>query len=309
MKKRLAFSLVLPLIIASVVVAQQPLKVDVSIVQVEAVKQTIERTTLKFESVELAPTESVESSKSSSIPAALITVSEAATVDAFSTDFDIAEVTPAGENRFLLTGKPGKYMAVVDTGDRNKYVPIVIPGKATDPGEPEEPETPDLDLSSLADSSNTLASKVNDLPTRQALAVSLGGDIEGSFSEMRVEIQTRVEDTLLVRKGESRKKDWLNGWRRPISEEMVRLKVETAEQYREAIRQIVVGLKRDSQGSQSVLKLKKSPTLAKSLPVQSRPRLTNLLPQSRTRLIPVTRLVCGPLGVCREVTEWIEVTE
>lgn len=297
-----------------VVNAQQSLDVEVSVVEIEAVVETVKRVQLRFEGNQLEGSETVVSTQEAKRPAVLLKTSEAAKVDAFSTDFEVATVVEAGENRFLVTGSPGKYMCVVDTGDRNKFVPIIIPefDQPDEPNEPDEPPAPGLE--SLAVSSSTLAGNVDDQPTRMALADALGADLEGDLTAMKATVQTAVEDVLLERRGESLKKDWLNGWRRPLSQEMVRLEVQTDDQYREAIRQIVVGLRKTA-GAQSILKVKvgpdkktpeKKPTVApKKQPIP----ISMMLPQASVRLVPITVRRCGPFGVCREEIQWVEVIE
>lgn len=300
------------ILVASIATAQEPLNVEVSIVEVDAVVQTVKKTVVSFESADLESSESVESSETAKRKAALVSVSEEATVDAFSKDFEVAQVIETTGNRFLVLGSPGKYMLVIDTGDRNKFMPVVIPGSEDNPPPPKDDDPPASDLSSLKESSSMLADKLGDPVARKLLADALDIDLPDDFEQAKNKVQDAVNNTLLFRKRVmtreewqvSRLKDWMAGWRRPLVREMDRLEVDTLEEYKKAVRLISIGLGESSEPDQ--IRSIKSTTPKQDLPSDPIP-ITHYL-RSTTELVPVIVKECGPFGRCIDRVRWIEVT-
>ena len=96
------------------------------------------------------------------------------------------------------------------------------PDNPSDPDEPDDPTTP-IDFKDLSDLANSLASDLNDPTTRSKLASALS-EVTNSIAaqptigEAELLLTNTIENVLLRREGESRDKDWFNGWRKPLSE-------------------------------------------------------------------------------------------
>lgn len=226
----------------------KPLSVEATSVEVETATQSLKRIKVIFESNELNSSEVVVAESSSLQKAVLITVSEPArNVAAFNTEFESATIVKVDDSRYLLSGKPGKYLVVVDTINSGSTIrPVVL-----ESSKPPEPPAPDL--SELAKLSADLARQLNDPPTQSALAAELskvnlaGLDLEAAKRQVNTTIEQKV---LLKRTGESRYKDWLNGWRRPMQQAIDAIPNLTFEAYQDAIKQIAESLQ-DGQVSTS----------------------------------------------------------
>jgi hypothetical protein len=63
---------------------------------------------------------------------------------------------------------------------------------------------------------------------------------------MSAKVTNIIENTLLLRTGTSRSKDWLNGWRIPLNTKISELNIETTDDYIKAIKAIRNGLSSNS---------------------------------------------------------------
>ena len=255
---------------------------SVEVVELTATTQTVERTTLSFNGLELEAGETTGKTVSVKQQAILLTTDGPANVSAFNKDFELANVAEVEAGKYLITGKPGKYLAVVDTDKGNSFIPVIIPGKEAPPEQP--PQAPGGDLSSLEVLSAKRADSVNDPQTRAKLAVELAKPLPSDYQRATGEVTRRVEEVLLFRDGESRNADWLAGWRLPMVEAMIALEVDTIEEYKEAVAYIAKGLAKAAVQESEVAKRSVRPKRYKQ----------------------VVRQVCGPFG-CREVVEWVLV--
>lgn len=113
------------------------------------------------------------------------------------------------------------------------------PGEPGEPGEPPEQPTPAPDLEALRDLSREKAVAVDDPPTAKALANALRNVSIQPLEQMRANVSERVEGVLLNRSGDSQNKDWLSGWRKPVSKAIT---AESPERYREELRAVAAGL-------------------------------------------------------------------
>ena len=113
----------------------------------------------------------------------------------------------------------------------------------TDPGDPGEP-TPPRPPNELTKLSKQAADQLNDPTTALALAETLALiSQDESIDKMRAEVSAAVEGVFLKREGVSLTKDWLNIWRRPVSDSVV---VSTPAEYLAALQAIVSGLKQSA---------------------------------------------------------------
>lgn len=117
----------------------------------------------------------------------------------------------------------------------------------TPPDPPDEPDQPDpsdppAGFGPLRDLSERGAKAVADAGTAAKLAAALRAVPQGPLAEMQAAAAAAVETVLLGREGESRNRDWLGEWRRPVNQWLADFGIETAEQYAAAIEAIASGL-------------------------------------------------------------------
>lgn len=156
--------------------------------------------------------------------------------------------------------------------------PPTEPGDPSDPPPPDKPDPPDR----LKEISQSAAAQLNDPTTAQALAETLSLIVEeDSIDKMRAEVSAAVEGVFLRREGESRTKDWLNVWRRPVSDSIT---ANTPAEYKAALTAIRMGLVDSVVDSEKPIK-----------------------PPSKTKIVFYTRENCGWCGRwSREVRPTIE---
>lgn len=159
---------------------------------------------------------------------------------------DITETKNPGE--WIMFAQPGKYRVLLaefdpETGPRYTYHDVVI-GKGTKP--PDPPQPPTGDFATLTKVAKEAADKLNDPPTRAALASaykSVQSTIPGkSYEDARVAVVAARFAVLNARKGESLTVDW-NSWLKAVDVEITKLvPVGDAAKYQAAIGAIIAGL-------------------------------------------------------------------
>lgn len=101
------------------------------------------------------------------------------------------------------------------TGGLCDPVPPTDPGPI-DPGPVDPDPDPPAPPTAVYSVSRAAAESLDDPPTAKALANVLSAIQEDTIERMKQTTRDGVESVLLARTGESRNKDWLNVWRRPV---------------------------------------------------------------------------------------------
>lgn len=101
-----------------------------------------------------------------------------------------------------------------------------IPPPGPPPTDPPPVPVPPGTWDALKGLSRTSAAAINDPPTAQALATAINSVLPQiaaapSLQEAHSLSTFTVESVLMARTGNSLKKDWLNGWRKPISQALL----------------------------------------------------------------------------------------
>ena len=209
-----------------------PLSLESSTVEIVTTVETVERASVSYEGrllegssrviVERSKQRLATLVKSSSVPIA---------VHAYTTDFISVDLISVSEKEFLLDAKPGRYLLVFDTETGAKIRPVVV-------------ESSGPDTEAIAALVANLASDLNDTETAGAIGAALnrlsfdGDSVESAKNKVQVEIK----QVLLNRSRASARKDWLNGFRRPLSQAIDRLEIESVEDYALVIQAIAESL-------------------------------------------------------------------
>lgn len=121
--------------------------------------------------------------------------------------------------------------------------PPTDPGQPGDPGEPPDQQPPG-DFAELRKLSQQGAVRANDPVTASKLAAALAEIDVQPLPQMQAAVRAAVEAVLLSREGESRQRDWLGEWRRPVNEWLAAqsASIDTAEKYAAALTAIADGL-------------------------------------------------------------------
>ena len=142
-----------------------------------------------------------------------------------------------GNQLGFAVGTAGKYkfglIAVEVTGEESADIDIAfhtvtITGSLCDPGQPDKPdepdqpppEEPDQPTEKLRDVSYQGAVTLQDPSTAEDIARVLESIKAEAIETMAAKTTASIEAVLLNRKGESRDKDWLSEWRRPVNAEI-----------------------------------------------------------------------------------------
>ena len=176
-------------------------------------------------------------------------------------DMSQSQEAICGTTKFLVINRAGKYEFILVAADKNaniSYTKHVVTVK-TASGESPIPDpipdpVPDLPVGfdSLKEVSKAGALKVSDPTTAVMLANAIDTAVTSISSDTSMSVATAsmgktIESCLLARAGVSRDKDWLNFWRKPVNEEMVKLsqngKIATTSQYLQAMKAISSGLR------------------------------------------------------------------
>ena len=209
-----------------------PLSLESSTVEIVTTVETVERTNVSYEGRLLEGSSRVIGERSKQRLATLVKSSTPpVAVHAYTTDFISVDLISVSEKEFLLDAKPGRYLLVFDTETGAKIRPVVV-----------ESSGPDTEaVTALA---TKLVSDLNDTETAGAIGVALNrlsfdGD---SLESSKNKVQVAIKQVLLNRSRESARKDWLNGFRRPLSQAIDGLEIESVEDYALVIQAIAESL-------------------------------------------------------------------
>lgn len=181
------------------------------------------------------------------------------------------------ESRASIAGPPGKYeirckvytITLQEEAPGFRLTPQVYrkvvqigASETPEPGEPTPdkptPGEPLPDLSALTDQCERLADALADSATAALLAGELQHAVEQNDKALDIataRVTQAIRTALLNRKGNSRTKDWLGGWRAPLAASIEKLGIQTAGQYRSVITALITGLKRSNQKRATVSRL------------------------------------------------------
>ena len=209
-----------------------PLSLESSTVEIVTTVETVERTNVSYEGRLLEGSSRVIGERSKQRLATLVKSSTPpVAVHAYTTDFISVDLISVSEKEFLLDAKPGRYLLVFDTETGAKIRPVVV-------------ESSGPDTEAIAALVANLASDLNDTETAGAIGAALnrlsfdGDSVESAKNKVQVEIK----QVLLNRSRASARKDWLNGFRRPLSQAIDRLEIESVEDYALVIQAIAESL-------------------------------------------------------------------
>ena len=209
-----------------------PLSLESSTVEIVTTVETVERTNVSYEGRLLEGSSRVIGERSKQRLATIVkSSSPPVAVHAYTPDFVSVDLIAVSETEFLLDAKPGRYLLVFDTETGAKIRPVVV-----------ESSGPDTEaISALV---TKLVSDLNDTETAGAISVALSrlsfdGD---SVESAKNKVQTEIKQVLLNRSRASARKDWLNGFRRPLSQAIDRLEIESVEDYALVIQAIAESL-------------------------------------------------------------------
>ncbi len=178
-------------------------------------------------------------------------------------DFRIVELVKLDDNRYLLEGT-GRYSVEVttfdpDTGIDGAQIEVVLgePTKPDDPP-PKDPPPPTGTFDDIKTVSATGSAAVRDPTTASRLATSLRAvvptvRVAADLPSAQATVVNAIENTLLTRVGESRNRDWLGLWRRPLNTAIESAKqsgrIKTAADYAAVVEAMAAGLQPTSQGT------------------------------------------------------------
>ena len=209
-----------------------PLSLESSTVEIVTTVETVERTNVSYAGRMLEGSSRVIGERSKQRLATIIKSSSApVAVHAYTTDFISVDLISLSEKEFLLDAKPGRYLLVFDTETGTKIRPVIV-------------ESGGPDTEAIAALVAKLASDLNDTETAGAIGVALnrlsfdGDSVESAKNKVQVEIK----QALLNRSRDSARKDWLNGFRRPLSQAIDGLEIESVEDYASVIQAIAESL-------------------------------------------------------------------
>ena len=167
--------------------------------------------------------------------------SDAESITTIGSDLMVRKYVATAPGKFTIN-RPGDYL--IFEGDIElpefKLFTVVAP-------------KPEVDLSGIKTLSSSLATQMNDQPTRSMLieAYTSASDVTQftSFEEAQINTKLIVLAVWPRRPFESQNTNWVDGFQRPLTAEFDRLGVNTLELYRLALTEVIGGLKGDTQPS------------------------------------------------------------
>ena len=221
------------------------LSIEVTSNEIVTKVETIEVTTETFNGVTKETNRRTINENSTSTTATVLTTdADVETFTVFNAGFTIVPTTQIEPGVYTATAPPGRYLAYAErsTG-QNKIKLFVIEG-------PPEPPMPDVPVSAIAERAAALADAVDDPATRKDLADTLAGlDLSAatSYPEAAATVNRAIEGpggVLARRRGVSLKRDWLDGFRRPMQAAVIEAGAAGLPEYLTAIEAVVEGLRR-----------------------------------------------------------------
>ena len=221
------------------------LSIEVTSNEIVTKVETIEVTTETFNGVTKETNRRTIGENSTTTTATVLTTdADVETFTVFNAGFTVVTTTQIEPGVYTVAAPPGRYLAYAErsTG-QNKIKLFVIEG-------PPEPPTPDVPVSAIAERAAALADAVNDPATRKDLADTLAGlDLSAatSYPEAAATVNRAIEGpggVLARRRGVSLKRDWLDGFRRPMQAAVIEAGAAGLPEYLTAIEAIVEGLRR-----------------------------------------------------------------
>lgn len=206
-------------------------KLDAEVIQTELQVEsaTISRKQFKFGKAEISTTREVVDKSSYKQHALLVIVSTEAkhiNVVARTSLKDFGEVVETSKKKYLVIGPPGDYVIEVDTFDPTLGIERTFKNGTILPSDDAPTEDPDIppvgDFAELAKLAVDLARQMDDEPTRQAIVSELGKVLftltadEIDFDTARKSVQSAIQAAMETRAGESLRKDWFEGFRKPV---------------------------------------------------------------------------------------------
>jgi len=158
-----------------------------------------------------------------------------------------------GSNIFFSIPTPGTYKFTLIVADKEANISyatqeVVVKASLVPTPSPETPETKPpapVDTASITAVSKSGVIALNDSTTTRALQTVLTSVITKFNDDLptaKSMVSSSIETTFLFRSAESRSKDWLNLWRKPVEDEIKKLNPTTSAQYKEAIKAVIRGL-------------------------------------------------------------------
>ena len=219
-----------------------PLSLESSTVEIVTTVEAVERKSVSYNGRLLDPPDDVVIGKRSKQRLATLVKSSTppVAVHAYTTDFISVDLISVSETEFLLDATPGRYLLVFDTETGAKIRPVVV-------------ESSGPDTEAIAVLVTKLVSDLNDTETAGAIGAALSRlSFDGeSMESAKNKVQVEIKQVLLNRRRESARKDWLNGFRRPLSQAIDGLEIESVEDYALVIQAIAESLGTKMSSTQS----------------------------------------------------------
>jgi hypothetical protein len=167
--------------------------------------------------------------------------------------FDEGVLVPIGDKgtEFILAGE-GRWLVQAtafdpEKGIAKKSIEVLI-GPPPKPIEPIEPVVPPSDFASIAKSSRANADMVNDPATRQALGNAIviavaSVPFTASLDDAKTAMVNAIENTLLLRTGNSRFASWTDRWRRPLNTAILAANITQTKDYLACMTQVAEALR------------------------------------------------------------------
>jgi hypothetical protein len=293
----------------------EPLAIAFDYVEIEIVESTFKRQQIMLDEQEVAiATKSAakRNYKQNAVVVRVTTVAKFINVVARMSLFELAEVSKIADGSYLIRGPPGTYLVEVESFDpilgiERATGTIKIESTGEDPPTTEPDLPPNGQFDELAKLAADLVRQIDDDATNQLLVheidMALGILREGKIEleQANIIIKAAIEKALVSRVGESLKKNWLEGFRKPLNEAFEKAGIASTAQLIQIWRLIRDELAKKAASttpSVSIVPLTTSPA--------SGVQRTFTEPVYEFR--PVTVQKCTN-GVCRTVTEfrWIQV--
>lgn len=159
----------------------------------------------------------------------------------------------------FASGKAAKFTFTLIAADKEANIDFVThtvtigtPAPVPDPNPPDDP-TPVPSLDALRDLAKERAMGLSDKETAKGLAQAIlavdakaeelcsTGQCPG-LAQLKAMMVAAIEQRLQQRKGSSLLVNWLDGWRKPVNDAIVKLNIVDVPTYRAAMRAVAVGL-------------------------------------------------------------------
>lgn len=196
-----------------------------------------------------------EQSKPVVAPVALVTVKtdyKFVDVTAKKSLFEEAILVKVSDTEYLL-GESGRWVIQVtafdpERGIAKKSTEVVVGDPTQPPTDPTDPKPPTGDYDAIAQDSRKNADQLNDQSTRLALSQSLllaiaSVPANASLDQAKKTIVNAIENTLLLRSGQSRTADWNAIWRRPLNASVLATGITATTEYLKCMLQVAEGLR------------------------------------------------------------------